>query len=121
MVVMSLSPYTSFATSYIFKIIPRLMDSGLSHLTDPDFKSKKTTIQKFVTLYSGPDMPIHYRYSAILNIVFVTFTYGIALPVLFPIAFFFMLNTYIVERILLARFFKQPPLYDDRLSKRALS
>jgi hypothetical protein len=46
--------------------------------------------------------------------------YGIALPVLFPIAFLFMLNTFIAERIQLARFFKQPPLYDDRLSKRAL-
>jgi hypothetical protein len=31
-----------------------------------------------------------------------------------------MLNTYIVERILLAYYFKQPPLYDDRLSNRAL-
>ena len=65
-------------------------------------------------------MPIHYRYSAILNIVFVTFMYGIALPVLFPIACLFMLNTYIAERLQLARFFKQPPLYDDRLSRRAL-
>ena len=101
--------------------IKRWSDSGFGHLINPNFKSKKTTVQQFVNLYSGPDMPIHYRYSTILNIVFVTFTYGLALPILFPIAFLSMLNIYIVERIQLAYFFKQPPLYDDRLSKRALS
>ena len=66
-------------------------------------------------------MPIHYRYSTILNIVYVTFTYGIALPILFPIAFLCMMNIFIAERIQLAYFFKQPPLYDDRLQKSALS
>ena len=44
MLVVSISPYTSFITSYIFKVIPRLMDSGFEHLTNKDFKSKKTTI-----------------------------------------------------------------------------
>lgn len=66
-------------------------------------------------------MYIHYRYSLILNIVFVTFIYGLALPILFPIAFFSMVNIYVAERIQLAYYFKQPPLYDDRLSKRALT
>ena len=93
------------------------MDSGFDHLVNKDFKSKKTTIQQFVDLYSGPDMPIHYRYASILNIIFVTFTFGIALPILFPITLFYLMNIYVVERICLAYYFKQPPLYDDRLSK----
>jgi hypothetical protein len=121
MLVVAFAPYTSFILSYLQKLALRLNDSGFSHLTNPNFTSKTTTIQEFVKLYSGPDMPIHYRYSTILNIVFVTFTYGLALPILFPIAFLCMLNIYIAERVQLAYYFKQPPLYDDRLAKRALS
>lgn len=64
-------------------------------------------------------MPIHSKYSVILNVVFVTFTYGIAYPILFPIACLFMLNTYIADKIQLAKFYRKPPLYDDRLIKSA--
>ena len=47
-------------------------------------------------------------------------THCVALPILCPITFFGLLNNFITERILLARYYKQPPLYDNRLNKRAL-
>lgn len=43
-----------------------------------------------------------------------------ALPILFPIATFGIFNMYVNERILLAWYYKQPPVYDDKLHKAAL-
>ena len=55
-----------------------------------------------------------------LNIVFVCFTHGIALPILFPIGLFGILNYYISERILLAYYYKQPASFDMKISLMAL-
>lgn len=63
---------------------------------------------------------IHFKYSAILNVVFVTFMYGLAMPLLFPIAFLFFLIFYIVDRLLITYYYKKPPQYDDKLNKAAL-
>ena len=38
-------------------------------------------------LYTGPDYIVHYKYSGILNVTYVTMLYGLGLPMLFPIAF----------------------------------
>jgi len=47
--------------------------------------------------------------------------YGMALPILFPIAAFGIFNMYVNERLLLAYYYKQPPVYDDKLHKAALN
>lgn len=59
MLVLAFSPYYTFVPSYLQKFILRCYDSGLGHLTNPLFKTKKTTVQQFLNLYSGPDMEIH--------------------------------------------------------------
>ena len=64
---------------------------------------------------------MHWAYSYVLNLVFVAFLHGIALPILFPIACFGIFNNFVVERVLLARYYKQPPLYDYRLNNHALN
>ena len=53
--------------------------------------------------------------------MFVAFTHGIAIPMLFPITFFGILNIYISEKLAFAYFYRQPPLFDNRLNDRALS
>jgi len=63
---------------------------------------------------------MHYRYSAILNVVFSTFTHGLALPILFPIAAFAMFNFYICEKYFFAYFYRKPPLFDNKMNERAL-
>lgn len=82
--------------------------------------TKCVTQQQYITLYSGPEHLMFYKYSTILNTVFVTFMYGLALPILFPIAAFTFLNLYIVERILITYYHPKPPMYDDRLNKAAI-
>ena len=60
---------------------------------------------------------MHFKYAAMLNVIFVTFMYGLLIPLLFPIALIFCIVTYIVERLTLAYSYRKPPLYDDVLSK----
>jgi hypothetical protein len=41
--------------------------------------------------------------------------YGMMIPMLFPIALLGFINMYINERLLLAYYYKQPPMYDMEL------
>ena len=103
MLIAAILPYISFLTSYIGVLIPRVVDSG-SFCNQVN--TKLLTVQQYVNLYAGPEVDLHYRYSAVLNQVFVCFTHGLALPLLFPITLFGMLNLYIVERLQFAYFYR---------------
>jgi hypothetical protein len=73
-----------------------------------------------VNLYSGPEHAMHFKYATILNTVFVTFMFGTALPILFPIAVFTFFNMYVCERVLLVYYYPKPPVYDEELNDLAL-
>lgn len=73
-----------------------------------------------MNLYSGPEYMMHFKYAAMLNVVFVTFMYGLAVPLLFPLACLFFVVSYLVERITLAFSYRKPPMYDDALNKSAI-
>lgn len=96
----------------------RLLDNGFSRNT---MKTKKTTLQQYIEIYSGPVFFIHYKYSAILNIVFVTMMYGMGLPILFPVASLSLLTLYCVEKTMLHYCYREPPMYDEKLNTNALS
>jgi hypothetical protein len=64
---------------------------------------------------------LHLEYSKCLNMVFVAFTHGMALPVLFPIAALGVFNQYVCQRMQFAYFFKQPPLMDNNLNDNSLA
>jgi len=49
-------------------------------------------------LYTGPDHIVHYKYSGMLNIIYVTMLYGLGLPTLFPIAFVSFFIMWLTER-----------------------
>ena len=55
-----------------------------------------------------------------MNLIFVTFTYGLALPILFPICLVGMINILVTEKWQFAYFYQQPPLIDNKLNDRAL-
>lgn len=52
-------------------------------------------------MYSGPAYLMHYKYSSLLTIIFVTMTFGFGIPILFPIAAIAILILYIVEKSML--------------------
>jgi hypothetical protein len=54
--------------------------------TKPGKSTATTSIQQYINLNSGSKYLLHYRYSTILNIVFITMMFGAGMPILFPIA-----------------------------------
>ena len=101
------------------KYVKRFIDSGFSCRKEIP-KTKKVTLQQFIELYSGPEVVLHFKYAQVLNLVYVCFTHGLALPLLFPITYLGILNVYICEKIMFAYFYRQPPLFDNCLNNRAL-
>lgn len=84
-------------------------------------KTKKNTIQAYINLYSGPEYMMHFKYSGLMNILFVTFMYGLAIPLLFPIALLAYTVLYTCERLTITYFFRKPPMFDEKLNESAIS
>jgi hypothetical protein len=85
------------------------------------FNTKKTSRVPFKALYSGPDYVIHFKYSGVLNIVYITFFYGLGLPMLFPVAVFSIFSLWANERFSIAYVNKLPPSLDDKLTKNGIN
>jgi len=111
-------PMLEFFTFWGMRVGFRLLDRSFSR---NEYKTKTTTIQQYLELFSGPIFFIHYKYSTILNITFVTMMYGVGLPLLFPIAAISVFALYCTEKLMLAYSYRQPPAYDDRLNNNVLA
>jgi hypothetical protein len=83
-------------------------------------KTNTKTIQEYINLYAGPVYFLHYKYSSILNIVFITMMYGAAMPILFPIAFVSLSSLFMLEKFMLYYVYQAPPAYDERLNNAVL-
>ena len=55
---------------------------------------------------------MHFKYSSILTQVYVSFMYGLFIPILFPIATLGILSMYLVEKYGLIYYYRKPPIYD---------
>jgi hypothetical protein len=64
---------------------------------------------------------MHFKYSSVIMQVYISFFYGMQIPLLFPIALFGIFNMYMNERLLLAYYYKKPPMYDLALHLEALT
>lgn len=98
--------------------IKKLLDSKF---TSNPYVTKSTTLSKYKSIYGGPDYLVHFKYSEMLNILFVSMLYGLGMPLLFPISGLALFMAYVCERISLAYITRQPPAMDDSLTKTALS
>ena len=85
------------------------------------YVTKKKSIAQYIQLYAGIDHMIHYGYSTLLVIIFVTFMFGFGIPILFPIAGLTLFMLYRVEKYMLYYFYKQPPMYDAKITKEILT
>jgi len=84
------------------RVYARIKDKGVSNYLKGIKKTKKKTIQGYIDLYSGPPFPIHFKYSLMMMITFVTFMYGAGMPIFFAISLVTFVITYVLERILVA-------------------
>lgn len=64
---------------------------------------------------------MHYKYSYILVVVFVTFTFGVGLPILFPIGFLSISLLYITERLMIVYSYRRPIMFSTKTNRRAYS
>ena len=99
------------------RILFRCLDRGCKLKSDT---TKSTSIQGYISIYQGPLYFMHYKYSSILTIAYITFMYGFGMPVLFPIAGLSFLVLYVVEKFMLFYGHITPPMYDERLSNDVL-
>lgn len=112
-------PQIDFLLLYLVKTVQRKNDRGWLNCCKLS-KTKQTSLMKYVQLYSGPEYQIFYKYTYLLKLVFFCFMYGMAMPIVFPIALLGMLNFFAFEKICLAYFHKKPPSYDSKINKIAV-
>lgn len=105
-------PIAAFLMLYLLKLYSKLRDRGCSK---EKTMTKAKTIQKFIELYSGPEFQIYTKYAALINVIFVTFVYGAALPLLFPIAEGFFISLYLIDKLLITYRYKIPSMVDVKL------
>lgn len=75
---------------------------------------------QYINLYSGADYTLHFKYSTVLNVVYITMMYGVGMPMLFPLAAFNFFNQWITERIIVAYQVRLPPALDDKLTNNCI-
>ena len=83
----------------------RTMDNGFrccKPKTERQYLTKTSQVYKYLEVHSGPEYIVHFKFSGVLNITFVTMMYGLGLPMLFPIAFFSYFIIYCTERYQIA-------------------
>ena len=85
----------------------RLKDMALSKMSQ-----REQSVQDYVELWAGPAYAIHYKYSFIMNTIFITFMFGAGIPILFPIALATFFVLYIMERLQLATSYRHPNMFN---------
>lgn len=82
-------PFINVCVAFALSRVFQSLDNGCS---GSPYKTKATTMQAYKALYSGVDMPIHFKYSDFLNITFLATLYGLGMPIMFPMAFVIIAN-----------------------------
>lgn len=66
--------------------------------------TKLKSVDEYLSLYGGQEFEIHYRYSNMMNIIYVTMVYGAAMPLLFLIALLSFSILYVQDTVLVVWF-----------------
>jgi hypothetical protein len=75
MIINSIFPFVEFGIAYTKLWVFRTLDRGFR--SKDSYKTKKSNMQTYIDINSGPEYLIHFKYSGILNVTFVTLMYGI--------------------------------------------
>ena len=110
-------PAIELVMYWALRVLFRCMDRGCTCRG----ATRSTSIQGYISTYQGPIYFMHFKYSSILTIVYITMMYGFGMPVLFPIAMLSFLVLYITEKIMFFYGYVSPPMYDERLSNDVLT
>jgi hypothetical protein len=109
--------FQAVATAWFFQ----KMDQGWKRGAEAKYETKQKQIYSYLDLYTGPDYIVHYKFSTILNIIYVTMLYGLGMPVLFPIAIISFFIFWATERWQVAYCYQMPPAMDDKMTVNAIN
>jgi hypothetical protein len=118
MIINSIVPYVGIVAGFM---IPKLKKAYDNNFSGDLYVTKQSGMQKYKDIQSGAEYVIHFKYSGILNIVYITMMYGVGMPILFPIAAFNFFNQWVCERLTVALLVKQPPALDAKLTNNCIS
>lgn len=118
MFIMAIYPYIEMLIFGGIWNLKRVLDGGCC---GDKHQTKTKTLTQFINIYAGPLYLMHFKYSSIMTQVYISFMYGLFIPVLFPIAAFGIMNMYLVERFALIYYYRKPPMYDEKLQKDSIA
>lgn len=113
MLINAVLPYVFLLKGFIVPRIVQAFDNGFS---GSPYATRKTSMAQYKILYSGPQYHVHIKNAGLLAIVYTTCMYGMAMPLLFPLAALRFFNLWVCERIRVAYLVKLPPALDDELT-----
>ena len=119
MIFSAVYPIAEFFGFYMITCTRRFLDSGFYCFKKPT-STKQVSKDAYVNLYGGPVYSIFYKYPPVILQIFVSFLYGMFLPILFPIALMGLINLYFVESLSMAYYYREPPMYDKDISQSVL-
>ena len=68
-------------------------------------------------MYMGPELMFEYRYSTMLNSVYISLMFGSGMPLLYLFGFVSFFLTYWVDKFAFLRIYQTPPRYNKDLMK----
>jgi len=62
-------------------------------------RTKKRTLKEYINLYTGYDFNIDFSYTEIINTIYVSFTFGPVLPIIYYVAILHLLTVLFRDKI----------------------
>lgn len=79
--------------------------------------TKKKTRKEYFELYTGPEFDMDARYASILTYLYIVLILAPGMPLLYICFFLYILLTIIIDKIMILRYYKNPPRYDLKIAK----
>jgi hypothetical protein len=83
------------------------------------YNTKKTQIGAYMDFYSGGEFMVHIRYAQMLKVMAIAMTFGMGMPILFPVAAFNFLVYWVLESYAITYQHALPPTMDNKLERNA--
>jgi len=84
-------------------------------------KTRKLTQWDYEDVNTGNEFMLEFRYSNVLSILAVIFSYSSAMPILYAFGALFFLITYWIDKWLLFHYYKKPVMFDSHVARKSLS
>lgn len=113
MILFAIYPLIEATLIVPFYYLLRWMDKNLHRLRDGTLTAMPS-IDAYIELHAGPAFLMHYRMVSMLLQITIALLYGVALPILYPIALIGLVIQSVIDRLLLCYFYREPPHYDEK-------